>query len=39
MNDTLYTSLLDKFRGYGYDTAHFARVPQFQEQQGKPGFQ
>jgi apolipoprotein D and lipocalin family protein len=39
MDETLYTSLLDKLRGYGYDTARFARVPQFKEQQGKPGFQ
>ena len=39
MDDTLYTLLLDKFRGYGYDAARFARVAQFQEQLDKPGFQ
>lgn len=39
MDATLYSLLLDKFRGYGYDTARFARVPQFVEQLGQPGFQ
>ncbi len=39
MDDALYTTLLEKFRSYGYDTAKFMRVPQFKEQAGKPGFQ
>jgi len=39
MDDALYTTLLDKFHGFGYDTAKFLRVVQFNEQLGKPGFQ
>ena len=39
MDDALYTTLLGKFRGFGYDTAKFMRVPQFKEQLGLPGFQ
>jgi apolipoprotein D and lipocalin family protein len=39
MDDTLYSLLIEKFRGYGYDSARFARVAQFAAQQGKPGFQ
>lgn len=39
LDDALYTTLLEKFRGFGYDTASFMRVPQFKEQVGKPGFQ
>lgn len=39
MDETLYSLLIEKFRGYGYDTARFARVAQFAAQQGKPGFQ
>jgi apolipoprotein D and lipocalin family protein len=39
MDDTTYATLIDKFRGFGYDTAKFMRVPQFKEQVGKPGFQ
>jgi apolipoprotein D and lipocalin family protein len=39
MDDALYTTLLGKFRGFGYDTTKFMRVPQFKEQIGKPGFQ
>jgi apolipoprotein D and lipocalin family protein len=39
MDDTLYTLLLERFRGYGYDPKRFARVAQFAEQLGRPGFQ
>jgi apolipoprotein D and lipocalin family protein len=39
MDDATYQSLLAKFRGYGYDTTKFARVPQFKEQVGQAGFQ
>ena len=39
MDDALYTTLLEKFRSYGYDPAKFMRVTQFKEQVGKPGFQ
>jgi apolipoprotein D and lipocalin family protein len=39
MDDALYKSLLGRFRGFGYDTAKFMRVPQFREQVGQPGFQ
>ena len=39
MDDALYTMLLGKFRAYGYDSARFARVPQFGAQSGQPGFQ
>jgi apolipoprotein D and lipocalin family protein len=39
MDDALYTTLLGKFRGFGYDPEKFMRVPQFKEQIGKPGFQ
>jgi len=39
LDETLYTLLLDKFRGYGYDSTRFARVPQFAQQLGQPGFQ
>ena len=39
MDDATYAKLLDKFRGFGYDPTKFARVPQFKEQAGKPGFQ
>ena len=39
LDDNLYTLLLERFRGYGYDSARFARVPQFVQQQGRPGFQ
>lgn len=28
MNDPTYQSLLEKFRGFGYDTTTFVRVPQ-----------
>ncbi|MEP6482972.1 MAG: lipocalin family protein [Rudaea sp.] len=38
MDDATYTPLLEKFRGFGYDTTKFARVAQFKEQLGKPGF-
>ena len=39
LDDALYTTLLEKFHGFGYDTASFMRVAQFKEQVGKPGFQ
>ena len=39
MDDATYASLLDKFRGYGYDIARFARVPQFKQQAGQAGYQ
>ncbi len=39
MSDDQYATLLQKFAGYGYDTRKFARIPQFAEQLGKPGFQ
>jgi apolipoprotein D and lipocalin family protein len=39
MDDALYTTLRDKFRGFGYDPAKFVRVAQFREQLGQPGFQ
>jgi len=39
MDETLYTLLLEKFRSYGYDSTRFARVAQFKEQFGQPGFQ
>jgi apolipoprotein D and lipocalin family protein len=39
MDDTLYTTLLDKLRGFGYETGRFMRVAQFREQLGTPGFQ
>ena len=39
MDDALYTTLLGKLRGLGYDSAKFQRVAQFKEQLGKPGFQ
>lgn len=39
MDDALYTMLLEKFRGFGYDSAKFRRVPQFKAQVGTPGFQ
>jgi apolipoprotein D and lipocalin family protein len=39
MDDALYTTLLDRFHGFGYDSAKFMRVAQFRDQLGKPGFQ
>ena len=39
MDEATYASLLEKFRGFGYDTTQFQRVPQFREQAGQPGFQ
>lgn len=39
MDDALYESLLQKFHGFGYDTAQFKRVAQIKQQVGKPGFQ
>ncbi|HET8941727.1 MAG TPA: lipocalin family protein [Rudaea sp.] len=39
MDDTLYTTLLGKFHGFGYAIDRFKRVPQSAEQMGKPGFQ
>jgi apolipoprotein D and lipocalin family protein len=39
MDDATYASLIEKFRGFGYDTSKFLRVPQFKDQAGKTGFQ
>lgn len=39
MDAALYASLMEKFRGYGYEPERFKQVPQFREQLGKPGFQ
>lgn len=39
MDDALYAGLIDKFSGFGYDRDKFARVAQFKEQLGRPGFQ
>jgi apolipoprotein D and lipocalin family protein len=39
MDDAAYAKLIEKFRGFGYDTTKFMRVAQFKEQAGKPGFQ
>ena len=39
MGEEQYAELLHKFAGYGYEPARFLRVPQFADQQGKPGFQ
>ncbi len=39
MDDTTYASLIEKFRGFGYDTTKFLRVPQIRDQVGKAGFQ
>lgn len=38
MSDTLYAQLIEKMRGYGYDTSKILRVAQVPEQVGKPGF-
>ena len=34
-----FSDLIEKFRGFGYDTTKFLRVPQIKEQLGKAGFQ
>jgi apolipoprotein D and lipocalin family protein len=39
VDETTYASLLEKLRGFGYDTSRFLRVPQFLDQVGEPGFQ
>ena len=39
MDETLYADLLERMRGFGYDTARLQRVVQVPEQMGKPGFQ
>jgi len=39
MDDALYTSLLERFRAFGYAPARFKRVPQFEYQVGAAGFQ
>ncbi|MBB5207763.1 lipocalin family protein [Chiayiivirga flava] len=39
IDDALYESLLERLRGFGYDTGRLQRVPQVPEQLGKPGFQ
>ena len=39
MDAGLYQQLLDKLAGFGYDKPRFARVAQFREQVGQPGFQ
>lgn len=38
MPDPLYSTLIEKMGGYGYDTSRILRVAQVQEQVGKPGF-
>ena len=38
MPDSLYSKLIEKMRGYGYDTSKILRVAQTPEQLGKPGF-
>lgn len=38
MSDALYAQLIDKMRGYGYDTSKILRVAQVPEQVGQPGF-
>lgn len=39
MDDALYSQLIEKFHGFGYEPSQFQRVPQFKEQVGRPGFQ
>lgn len=39
MDDATYQALLQRMTAHGYDISKFQRVPQFAEQQGKPGFQ
>jgi apolipoprotein D and lipocalin family protein len=39
IDDATYESLLGRFRGQGYDTSLFRRVPQDPSQLGNPGFQ
>jgi apolipoprotein D and lipocalin family protein len=39
IDDLTYQSLLDRFKGQGYDTSLFRRVPQSAVQIGKSGFQ
>lgn len=39
MDDTQYQVLVKKFESYGYKTSTIKRIPQFEDQVGKPGFQ
>jgi len=39
MDDMQYRELLKKFENYDYKISEFKRIPQFEEQVGKPGFQ
>ena len=39
MDDATYKGLLDRLTAAGYDASQLRKVPQFPEQQGKPGFQ
>jgi apolipoprotein D and lipocalin family protein len=36
MDDTLYSLLIEKFRGYGYEANRFARVAQLPERRERP---
>jgi len=38
MDDTTYQAMLARCARAGYPIAQFRRVPQFQDQIGKPGF-
>lgn len=38
MPETLYATLIEKMRGYGYDTSKILRVAQSPDQAGAPGF-
>ena len=38
MPDALYSNLIEKMRGYGYDTSKILRVAQIAQQVGQPGF-
>ena len=38
MDDALYADLVTRMAGHGVDTTKLVRVPQLQEQIGKPGF-
>ena len=39
MDDTQYQLLVNKFEKYDYKTSAIKRIPQFEQQVGKPGFQ
>ena len=38
MDESLYATLRERFRHYGYDPGQILRVPQLPEQLGQPGF-